>query len=172
MEKIKHLIFYLLGLTLILTSCNKNEATPTFISLPVIETFNPVMKELDISEIQNLELFKEQVFVINTISELPKDDIFGTDEFLDQDIDFSQYSLIIFYDIEFGKIASMKYRWGYAIDMDQYQVSINYEIEKGSDFINGEIGLVTYVRGAMLVDYIPTQSFVNQMIGIHFIDPD
>ena len=171
MKKIIYLIFSLLGLLSGLSSCNKNEHSPIYLPLPVIETFNPVMKEFDISEIQELAHYREEVFVVNSISELPEDEIFDNDEFLDQDIDFSKYSLIIFYDIEFGKIESMKYRWVYATDIEQYQVSINYEIEKGSDIVNGEVERITYVRGAMLVDHILPQPFVGQMVGVYFIDP-
>ena len=152
------------------SSCNKNDSTPIYISLHVIETFNPVMKEFYYSESQGLPMLHEKTYVINSMSELPEDEIFGNDEFLNQDIDFSKYSLIIFYDIEFGKIESTKYRWGYATDLDKYQVSISYEIEKGSDFVDGEVELVTYVRGAMLVDQIPSSSDVIQMVGVHGVD--
>ena len=54
-------------------SCNKNEMEPETVSLPVIETFNPVTKEILSSEISDLALYKEQVFVVNSMSELPDD---------------------------------------------------------------------------------------------------
>ena len=168
MKKIKYLIFILIGLSLGFSSCNKNDPTPIYIPLPVIRTYNPVMKEFFISDLQNEEHFKEETLIVNSISELPDDKIFDNDEFINQDIDFSRFSLIIFYDIEFGKIESINYRWGYTTDIDQYQVGISYEIEKGSDFIDGEFELATYVRGAMLVDHIPAQSAVGQMIAVHW----
>ena len=170
MKRVKYLISILIGLSFCLSSCNKNDSTPHFIHLPVIETFEPVMKEFVIPESQDIIPYKEETFVVNSISELPDDVVFGNDEFLNQDIDFSKYSLIIFYDIQFGKIASVKYKWGYDSDLELYSVAISYEIEKGSDIIDGEVELVNYVRGAMLVDHIPQQTFVSQWVGVHFID--
>ncbi|MCH5240012.1 MAG: hypothetical protein J1F38_07295 [Muribaculaceae bacterium] len=172
MKKIKYLVLCLFGLSLGLTSCNKNNATPIYIPLPVIETFNPVMKEFYYSESQGLPIINENVYVVNSISELPDDDIFGNEEFMNQEIDFSQYSLIIFYNLQLGKILSTKFRWGYNNDLEKYQVSISYEVEKGSDIIDGEVELVNYVRGAMLVDHIPPQPFVSQRKGVHWVDPE
>ena len=168
MKKIKYLILCLIVILTGVSSCNKNDVNPVYIPLPIIETFKPVMKEIHFSEIQDLAPYKQQVFIVNSITELPDDEIFGNEEFLDKDIDFSQYSLIIFYDLQFGKIISSKNRWGYSTDLEQYQVSTGYEIEKGSDFIDGEFELATYVRGAMLVDHIPAQSAVGQMIAVHW----
>lgn len=171
MKKIIYLIFTLIGLSLCVCSCNKNDTSPIYIPLPVIETFNPVIKEFYYSESQGLPIINENVYVVNSISELPEDEIFGNEEFMNQDIDFSQYSLIIFYNLQLGKILSTKFRWGYNTDLEKYQVSISYEIEKGSDFVDGEVELVTYVRGAMLVDKISSSSEVIQMIGGHWVDP-
>ena len=171
MEKIKYLIFTLIGLSLGFSSCNKNDSTPIYLPLPVIESFTPMMKEFIISDSQDLVPYSEHTYIVNAISELPESDIFGDKEFVDQDIDFSRYSLIIFYDLEFGKIESIRYRWGYATDIDKYQVSISYEIEKGSDIIDGEMVLATYVRGAMLVDKIPSNSEVIQMVGVQGVTP-
>ena len=170
MVKIKYLILCLFGLSLGLSSCNKNDENVTYIPLPTIEIYAPVMKEFYYSESQGLPVIKEKTYVVNSMSELPEDEIFGNEEFLNQDIDFSKYSLIIFYDIEFGKILSTKYRWGYSTDLEFYQVGISYEIEKGSQFVDGNVERVTYIRGAMLVDHIPQQSFISQNIGIYFID--
>ena len=157
---------------MVLSSCNKNDSTPNYIPLPVIEKFNPVMKEIIISDNHILSSYRESTHIVNSLSELPDDEIFGNREFLDQDIDFTKYSLIIFYDLVFGKILSTRYSWGYSTDLEQYQVSISYEVEKGSDYIDGEVELATFVRGAMLVDHIPPQTFVGQMVGIHWIDPE
>ena len=162
---------FLLAVLFSFFSCNKNEMEPETVSLPVIETFNPVTKEILSSEISDLALYKEQVFVVNSMSELPDDEIFDNEEFLNQDIDFSKYSLIIFYNLQFGKILSTEYKWGYNNYFDQYVVRIIYEIEKGSTYVDGEIELTTYVRGAMLVDHIPPQPFVSQWIGTYFIEP-
>lgn len=168
MTKIKFFSLCLLGLLLGLTSCNKNDVAPIYIPLPVIETYHPELKEFDISEIQNSIPYIDETFIVNSIAEIPDDIIFGNDEFLDQDIDFSQYSLIIFYNLQFGKILSTDYKWVYNSDLEQYQVAVSYEIEKDSA-INGEIESATYVRGAMLVDHIPDTLFVGQWIGVHWI---
>lgn len=170
MAKIKYLILCLFGLSLGLYSCNKNDPTPIYIPLPVIETFKPLMKEIYISTSQDFIPLNEHVYVVNSISELPHNEIFNNEEFLNNEIDFSKYSLIIFYDFAFGKIRSTKYRWVYATDINKYQVSISYEIERGSDIVDGEIEMVTYVRGAMLVDQIPSNSDVIQMVGVHVVE--
>ena len=172
MKYVKCLLLCLMALSLGMASCNKNENTPVYIPLPVIKTFNPAFKEIYISENQSLAPYREYVCVVNSLSQLPEDEIFGNDEFLDQDIDFSKYSLIIFYDLEFGKIVSTKYRWVYATDFEQYEVAVSYEIEKDSHLVDGEIELGTYIRGAMLVYHIPNQPFVGQNIGIHWVDPN
>lgn len=172
MKSYNYLLLCLWGVILGMTSCNKNDSTPTYLPLPVVETFKPVMKEFHYSESQGLPDINEKAYVVNSISELPDDKIFGKEEFLTQDIDFSQYSLVIFYDFQLGKILSTKYRWGFNSDLEHYQVSISYEVEKGSDFIDGELELVTYVRGALLVNHIPSQTFVSQSIGVHFVDPE
>ena len=171
MKRIKNLIIWMFGLSLGFSSCNKNDANPIYISLPIVETFEPMMKEIIIYETNDKPSFREHVYVVNSIDELPNDYIFGNDEFLDKDIDFSQYSLIIFYDHEFGKIVSTRCRWVYATDFNKYQVSISYEIEKGSDVVDGEFDLVTYVRGAMLVDQIPSSSDVIMSVGVFGVDP-
>ena len=41
---------------------------------PVIETFNPVMKEFYYSESQGLPIINENVYIVNSISELPDDE--------------------------------------------------------------------------------------------------
>lgn len=172
MINIKYLILCLMGLSLTLSSCNKNNASPVYIPLPVIKTFNPMIKEIIISDSHILAPYKESIHIVNSISELHEDEIFGNSEFLDQDIDFSKYSLVIFYDLQFGKILSTKYGWRYDTDLEQYQVAISYEVEKDSAFVDGELELATFVRGAMLVDHIPAQSFVGQMVGVYWIDPE
>lgn len=169
MKNFKYLILCLFVLSLGLISCNKNNSNPINIPLPVIETFNPVMKEVFIH--QDVLPYKQYTLVVNSISELPNDTIFSNDVFLDYDIDFSKYSLIIFYNFQFGKILSTRYSWGYDTDLEQYYVSIRYEIEKYSNS-DEEIEKANYVRGAMLVDYIPQQQFVGQSIGVSWIDPE
>ena len=171
MKKIKYLILCLIVILTGVSSCNKNDVNPVYIPLPIIETFKPVTKEIHFSEIQDLAPYKQQVFIVNSITELPDDEIFGNEEFLDKDIDFSQYSLIIFYDLQFGKIISSKYRWGYATDLEQYQVSIGYEIEKGSEN-DGKMELATYSRGAIMVDHIPSSSDVQQIISLTWLSPE
>ena len=171
MKKIKYLILCLISFSLGFYSCNKNEAVPTYIPLSIIETFDPLMKEIVISEIQDLAPYQPHVFVVNSIADLPDDEVFGNDELINKNIDFSQYSLIIFYNLQFGKVLSTGYRWGYNTDFNQYQVTIGYEIEKGSD--NDEkFELATYMRGAILVDHIPSSSEVLQMIGVNQTLPD
>ena len=172
MKKIKYLILCLFGLSLGLSSCNKNDRNVTYISLPIIETYAPVMKEFYYSESQGLPTINEKVYVVNSMSELPEDKIFGNEEFLNQDIDFSQYSLIIFYDLQPGKIKSTKYKWGYDSDLKHYYVYTGYEVEKGSDIMDGELEIITYVRGAMLVNHIPTQPFVGQYISVHWTESE
>lgn len=170
MKGIKFLILCLLVLSIELVSCNKNEGTLNNIPLPVIEKFDPMMKVIPISGIHDLAPLRESLFVVNSISELPEDKIFGNEEFLDQDIDFSQYSLIIFYNHPFGKVLSCKYNWGYSYDFEEYIVSTEYKIEKYTFNDEGEIEFVTYVKGAMLVDKIPSTSKVTQMIGVQAAD--
>lgn len=172
MKKVNYFILFLFVLSLEFTSCNKNETSPIYIPLSVIETFNPAIKEFIITESQDIIQYKEDTIIVNSISELPDDIVFGNEEFIRQDLDFSKYTLIIFYDLEFGKILSIKYRWGYDTVLDLYQVSISYEIEKGSDIADGKIELASYVRGAMLVDKIPSQSIVSQSVGIHWVDSE
>ena len=144
----------------------------TYIPLPTIEIYAPVMKEFYYSESQGLPTINEKVYVVNSMSELPEDEIFGNEEFLNQDIDFSQYSLIIFYNLQSGKIESTQFKWGFNTDLDLYQISIRYTVEKGSYILDGEVELVTYVRGAMLVEHIPPQSFVSQVKGVYVTDPN
>ena len=142
-----------------------------YIPLPIVKTYIPVMKEFNYSESQGLPFINENAYVVNSISELPDDEIFGNEEFMNQDIDFSQHSLIIFYGLQPGKILSTQYRWRYNTYLELYQVAIEYEVEKGSDIIDEELELITFIRGALLVDHIPAQTFVSQSKGVHWIEP-
>lgn len=172
MTKLKYLIICMMGISLVFTSCNKNDKTPLYIPLPVIENYNPSMVEFYYSDSQGLPTINEKAYVVNSISELPEDEFFSNEEFLNQDIDFSKYSLIIFYDLQPGKIKSTKYKWGYSTEFEQYQVSVSYEIEKGSDFVDEGVERITYVRGAMLVNHIQPQPFIGLWISAHWSESE
>lgn len=167
----KYLILLLFGLSLTWFSCEKNDTTSIYVPLPVIETFKPVMKEISISDIHDFSLYQERIIVVNSKSELPVDDFFDNEEFLNRDIDFSLYSLIIFYDSQIGKILTTNYKWGYNTYNEQFQINIRYDIEKKPDNDNFENELSTYIRGAMLVRQIPATSKVVMLIGAFFVDP-
>lgn len=168
MKKVKYLIFCLISLLMLSVSCNKKETEPIYIPLSIKQTFETEMKEFNISHIEDWSPINDTVKIINSLSELPADEIFGNEEFLS--VDFSQHSLIIVYDVQFGKVMSARYRWGYNNYFEQYDVNINYEVIKDSQCIDGEITFATFIRGAILVDRIPSDSEIIATIGVTWID--
>ena len=134
--------------------------------MPIIHTFEPNTLEFPLSEIKEYPFIREKIIVVNSISELPDDYIFRAEEFLIEDIDFSLYSLILSYDLQIGKVVSARYKWGYDISEDQYQMSIIYQITKDVD----ETEMATLIRNAIIVDHISNNADVQNFISVSWIE--
>lgn len=155
----KILINILLLLSLLATSsCNKDELTPLFKPLPIHKQFKTETKPVKLSELKDFLDYKDHIFVVNSLDELPDDIHFGTADFQDADIDFSHYSLIIAYQLCLGEIVSSRYLWGYNTPLSSYQINLTCDCIKDSQYKDGEIENFTFIRLSFLADKIPTNS--------------
>ncbi len=155
----KNLLNILLLLSLFATStCNKEEPTPRFKPLPIHNQFKTQTRAVKLSELKDFLDYKDHIFVVNSLNELPDDIHFGTSDFKDADIDFAHYSLIIAYQLCLGEIVSSKYLWGYNTPLSSYEVNLTCDCVKDSKYQDGEIENFTYIRLSFLADKIPTNS--------------
>lgn len=156
----KYLLNIIALLTLsMLVSCHKDDySDPQLTPLAIHRQFHTEMSAIRVSELDSFEGLDDELYIVNSIDELPDDRLFGTEEFLRADINFSEYSLIIVYQFIFGDVLSYKYDWYYNNWSLRYQFYITCDRAKDSEYVDGEIERATYIRSAILVSRIPSDS--------------
>ncbi len=155
----KYLINFLIFVSLFaVASCNKEEEQELFKRLPIYKQFQTETKAVKLSELKDFTDYSDQVFIVNSPEGLPEDIHFDTYVFQNANIDFSKYSLIIAYKLIMGEIGAYQYYWGYNYPLAAYEFMLDYERIKDSQYQDGEIENFTYLRFAMLVDKIPSNS--------------
>lgn len=164
----RYLLKILAVITIVLLiSCHKDDSDPLLIPLPIHRHFSTEMISLRVSE---LDSFPElnNLYIVNSIEDLPDDRWFSTEEFLRAGIDFSQYSLIIVYQFIFGDLLTYKYDWCFEDWCLRYQFNIICDRVRDSEYVDGEIERATYIRSAILVNRIPSDS--RWIVGISVFD--
>ncbi len=142
----------------LLASCNKQDRETEIIQLPIHRQFKTETMPVKLSEIDSFTEYKDNLFIVNSIAELPEDIHFGVDDFKRADINFSEYSLVIAYQFIIGDVVAYKYNWLYNNWFDRYQFNISLDKVKDSEYVDGEIERCTYMRSAILVRHIPSDS--------------
>lgn len=150
-------IIFVLSIAL-LTSCHKDDSEPAKTPLKIYRQFKTETKTVRLSELESLAGLDDKLCIVNSIEELPDDPFFGTEEFQRAAINFSEYSLIIKYHFVFGDVTGYEYGWYYNNWFLRYEFHITYDIIKDSEYVDGEIDLAIYVRSAILVRHIPSDS--------------
>lgn len=159
-------ILVMLSITL-LTSCNKEDIEPEYTPLTIHRQFNTQTMPVKLSELKDFTEYKDKIFIVNSIDELPEDWHFSTEDFLRANINFSEYSLIIAYQLIIGDIVTHQYEWCYNNWDERYQFNTIYDRIKDSEYVNGEIENFTYLRSAILVRRIPSDARCSILMYIH-----
>jgi len=162
----KYIFFLLLAIGL-LTSCNKDEGDPEFTPLPIERQFKTETLPVKLSELKDFTEYEDEVFIVNSIDELPDDKHFSVEDFTKANINFSEYSLIIAYQLLFGDITSFSYGWCYNNWFDRYQFNTKLGYVKDSEYEAGEIENLTFIRSAVLVRHIPSDSDCTISLSIY-----
>ncbi len=104
-----------------------------------------------LSELKDFTEYKDKLFIVNSIDELPDDKYFSTEDFVRANINFYEYSLVIVYQLILGDIVTYQYSWCYDNWEERYQFNTTYDRIKDSEYVDGEIENFTYLRSAILV---------------------
>ncbi len=167
----KHIVNSLTVIMVILLgSCQKENFEPLQTPLPIYRQFNTEISTIILSEQENFDGFYDNLHIVNSIDELPDDRVFGTEEFRRADINFSKYSLIIAYNLILGDVLTCKYDWSRNNYFLDYAFDVTCERVKDSEFVDGEIQRVSYIRSAILVSHIPSDS--RCVMGVDICDKD
>lgn len=156
MRHILNILFVISAI--ILTACKNNDREPQITPLTIHREFKTESMPVKLSEVTDIKEYKDRMFIVNSIDDLPDDPQFGVADFQQAGINFADYSLIITYQLIPGYITGYKYGWAYDNWFERYQFYVSLIQIKDSEFENGEIENFTYFRSAILVKRIPTTS--------------
>lgn len=120
-----------------------------------------------LSELKDFTEYKDKIFIVNSIDELPEDKYFSTEDFVRANINFSEYSLVIVYQLILGDIVTYQYGWYYDNWDEHYQFNTIYDRIKDSEYVDGEIENFTYLRSAILVRRIPFDAKCSILMDIY-----
>lgn len=151
---IKNLAYFFFSAVL-LTSCNKDEGQPEYIPLKIVYQFEAKIVPLNLSELEDFSSTPHKFYIVNSENDIPENPLIGSADLKAAGINFSQESLLINYTLLLGEINSYQYKWLYDNWFEQYEFCIIYEKIPDSEYIDGEIERVSYIRNAIVVDKIP-----------------
>lgn len=152
----------------LLSSCHKDDySDPMLTPLAIHRQFKTEVSSLSMSELESFDELPDGLHIVNSIDELPDDRLFGTEKFRKADINFSDYSLIIAYNFIFGDVLTCKYDWCFNNFILRYQLNISLDRVKDSEYVDGEIDRFSYVRSAILVSRIPSDSRYIMGLEMH-----
>lgn len=164
----KQILNILILLSIVLfTSCNKEDREPEYTPLTIHRQFNTQTMPVKLSELKDFAEYKDKLFIVNSIGELPEDSHFSTEDFVRANINFSEYSLVIVYQLILGDIVTYQYSWCYDNWEERYQFNTTYDRIKDSEYVDGEIENFTYLRSAILVRRIPADAKWSISMGIY-----
>lgn len=144
------------------SSCDKSSDVPELIKrLPVDRVFKTVILPVKLSETTGLDAYKEKVYIVNSADEFPDSEIIPCDDLEAVDVDFTRQSMIISYQLQLGKIVSAEYRWLYNDWDDHYTLDTTFKKIKDSEYENGAVENLSYLRSALLVARIPSDSRIS-----------
>lgn len=143
---------------MLLSSCNGDVQEPNFETLTVAFQFNTETKTVDLSGFKDFSDYPDKMYVVNSLEELPADINFDMDEIRHAEIDFTNYSLVLVYNLVLGDVLSYQYSWKYNNWRERYEATSTFVRKKDSEYVDSEVDRCTYVRGAFLVKHIPSES--------------
>lgn len=141
------------------TSCN-NDNEPEITPLTIHRHFKTEILQLKLSDIDKFSEYKDNLFIVNSTDEIPEDKHFGIEPFQEAHINYSDFSLIIVYQLLLGDIKTFKYKWSYNNWFERYEFNMTYDVIKGSEYvdIDNEVGSFSYTRCAFIVPHISSNS--------------
>ncbi len=152
----------------LLPSCNKHEREPEYTQLGIYRLFNTQTMPVSLANLKDFTEYKDKIFIVNSKADIPVDKHFSTEDFERANINFSDYSLIIVYQLLLGDIVAYNYNWSYNNWEQYYQFNTTYDRLKDSEYVDGEIDRFTYIRSAVLVRRIPADSQCALSVGIYY----
>lgn len=154
----------------LMTSCDNGDKEPETVPLTVHREFKTESMQVKLSEVSDIADYRDKMYIVNSIDDLPHDMHFGTDELSKADINFSEYSLVLVYQLVLGDIVSYKYYWRYNNWFERYQLNVSLDKVKNSEYVDGKIENCTYFRSAILVKRIPSESIWSVMLDIQDVE--
>lgn len=130
-------VFIIFSIAL-LTSCNREDREPLITPLSIHRQFKTETMHVKLSDIDSFTGYEDELFIVNSITNLPEDIYFSVEDFKRADINFSEYSLVVVYQLIPGDIVNYKYGWEYNNWYERYQFCISLDKIKDSEYINGE----------------------------------
>lgn len=155
--------FFILMSIVLLTSCNKEDKEPEYIPLAIHRQFDTETMRVKLSCLKDFTDYKDEILIVNSLDGLPQDKYFEIEDFRRANINFSEHSLIIVYQLIIGDVVSYKYGWGVNNRDERYEFHASYDFVKDSEYVDGEIENFTFIRSAILVERIPSNS--NRIIS-------
>lgn len=148
------------------TSCN-NDNEPEITPLTIHRHFKTEILQLKLSDIDKFSEYKDNLFIVNSTDEIPEDKHFGIETFQEAHINYSDFSLIIVYQLLLGDIKTFKYNWSYNNWFERYQFDLTYDYIKDSENIGDENETFSYIRCAFLVRHIPSNAYWTITTGMY-----
>lgn len=155
-------IFLCFSITL-LASCSKDSNEPELIPLTIYRHFKTEILPVQLSEVDDFSRYIDRLVIVNSNDEIPTDEHFSVEALKKANINYSEHSLIIVYQLLLGDIATYIYNWYYNNWYDRYEFNTTYDLIKGSEYVDGESERFSYIRCAIVVRHIPSDS--NWMIS-------
>ncbi len=160
-------IIICISIVSLLTSCNKNNNEPEIIPLTIHRHFKTEILQVELAETDKFSEYRDKVYIVNSPNDIPVDKYFGVETFKESNINFTDFSLIIVYQLLLGEVTTFKYDWRYNNWDSRYQFNFTYDSIKGSEYIDGEIDKFSYIRCAFLVHHIPSDAECTITTGMY-----
>lgn len=166
----KYFSLILIAMTVLFSSCHNNSEPPVENTLAVIRQYAPatvLFQRSDKEFCDKIHWLNEKDFVVNSLSELPNDNLGFSNAY--KGIDFEKYTLLLYYRVHDWNIDTFRNLY-YRNNIEQ---NYNWNIHLGTSTIpdaNSETLRIT--RFAILVHKIPENVEINIWTSLSAIDWD
>lgn len=184
--KKSHLLTILISI-ICLSACNNHSEDDMDVRLPIAYELEPrstIIQWGDMTSDERKKYHREG-YVVNSLSDLPDNLIFSNKDLIAADIDFSQYTLLLYYQLFPGYVISHYYGWCYNNPEKVYRLYSNFETVDGikpadpdsstqpsdnPELTDSSYTLpddFTYYRSAIVVPKIPASAKVEFWLGVY-----
>lgn len=168
MKQIGQFIITLLLITCY--SCNNHDERGLYTPLGIVAELEPRSEIIPFADMTPEERreYPRTNYVVNAPEDLPDDKVFGMQDIIAANVDFSRYTLLINYNIIPGYIFGHRYYWQYDNTFEQYELGCLFKAseldwDEESDLPEDW----TYYRGAVIVNKISSNATVAFSYSTH-----